>query len=81
MIRLPISEAPRDGREILTKLYGSFIIVWWHEANECGNPWPDTVTYSPGWIDGTRDCSGSRNHDGRFNVFEPEFFYHLPEEE
>ncbi len=81
MIRLPISEAPRDGREILVNIRGQFLIVRWYEENECGNPWPDTVTYAPGWIDGSRDRSGSKSRDDRLNVFEPEFFYHLPEEE
>ncbi len=80
MTRLPISEAPRDGSPILCRIDGEWLILRWYDRN-APEGWPDTVTYAPGWIDGSRDNSHSLNTQDRLNTFEPDHFYRLPEDE
>lgn len=79
-IKKPICEAPTDGSDILVRDYGAWEIVRWEaEVDHNGNV--DTVTYAPGWVNGTRNNSGGRSTDGRLEVFTPSHFYELPQED
>jgi hypothetical protein len=84
MIRLSISDAPQDGRPILSFVDGEWMILRWYdrpETNSLGNVVYDTVTYDPGWINGDRDRSSSLNTSDRLLTYEPTHFYHLPAED